>query len=149
MLALSCLIMNCLLYNSFQSLKHSTLQGKLLQQEGKQHKIASGSFWNGPDSVGYSVPEKAIKAALLSHKTSCEEDGDQTCCPKEDQPGRGLDQLSHLDNLQPVEAPAGFAVCAMFPAFVGCHPCWEGFSDSAIFESCLLLWLTPHLYFCK
>lgn len=47
-------------------LKHSCREIPL--KESEQLKIASPTPWKWPDSVGPSLPEKAIKAEGLSHK---------------------------------------------------------------------------------
>jgi hypothetical protein len=62
-------------------------------------------------------------------------------------PGRGLDQKGH--------SPTFSATCRLcrvpqIPSFCELSPMLgEGIGDAAVFESFLLLQITPHLYFCK
>lgn len=148
---------------SFYRIRHMHINlsfhpaGKLLKAEGKQLKMAPGSSWNQADSLGPSLPR-------VNNKDSWEPFSDNLSCKDcETRPpawikqksaelhGRGLDQLRYLEGtrfnllscLQAVPCPPGSQILWV-STITGVV-----FVDVAVFESCLLLWLTPHPYFHK
>lgn len=123
-----------LLYNSFLCDRNIPSCRKFSQQQGKQLKQESPL--NQPDSLGPTLPGKAIKLKSLSPRRRVEalttklqrllrakelprRSRHQPSCPEEEHSHSGR-------TLKLAELPEAMQCAPSFPDFLSCHPCWGG-----------------------
>lgn len=134
----------------FYSLSLGLPYGGPLNTPGKLPK--SNSFRKSPKLTGFT--QTLPPQEYVNSKDCTLSDKQRPAKP----PTRNKDQQSCLEEAYTnwgswkehsilVGLPASCAVCSWLIAYTSCHR--VDFGNASVFESCLLLQATPHLYFCK